>query len=83
MIKIDREIYLKHMVTDIETLNEPSSTYFLVLGNYSYDSYFGNFSPLPSDVPLTQNYKMVFQVKSSILTEETLFYQEIVLEITV
>jgi hypothetical protein len=82
MIRIDRERYLKHMVTDLETLNEPSSTDFPVLGNYSCDSYFKNFSPLSSDVPLTQNYEMVFQEKLSIPTEETLFCQEPVLEIT-
>jgi hypothetical protein len=45
MIRIDRERYLKHTVTDLETLNEPSSTDFPVLGNYSCDSDFGNFSP--------------------------------------
>jgi hypothetical protein len=33
MIKIDIERYLKHIVTDLETLNEPSSTYFPMLGN--------------------------------------------------
>jgi hypothetical protein len=81
MIRIDRERYLKHTVTDLETLNEPSSTDFPVLGNYSCDSYFDNFSPLSSDVPLTQNSEMFFQEKSLILTEETLFCQEPVLEI--
>jgi hypothetical protein len=45
MITIDRERYLKHTITDLETLNEPSSTYFPVLGNYSCDSNFGIFSP--------------------------------------
>jgi len=44
MIRIDREIYLKHTVTDLETLNEPSSIDFLVLGNYSCDYDFGNLS---------------------------------------
>jgi ribonuclease HI len=82
MIRIDRERYLKHTVTDLETLNEPSSTDFPVLGNYSCDSYFGNFSPLLSDVPLTQNSEMVFQEKSPIPIEETLFCQEPVLEIS-
>ena len=81
MIRIDRERYLKHTVTDLETLNEPSSTYFPVLGNYSYDSYFGKVSPLSSDIPLTQNSEMVFQDKSSISIEETLFCQEPALEI--
>ena len=61
MIRIDRERYLKHIVTDLEALNEPSLTNFPVIGNYSWDSDFGNFSPLSSDVPLTQNYEMTFQ----------------------
>jgi hypothetical protein len=61
MIRIDRERYLKHNVTNLETLNEPSLADFLVLGNYSYNSDFGNFSSLSSDVPLTQNSKMTFQ----------------------
>jgi hypothetical protein len=45
MIRIDRERYLKHTVTDLETLNEPSSTDFPVLGNYSCDSYFEKLLP--------------------------------------
>jgi hypothetical protein len=60
IIRIDRERYLKHTVTNLETLNEPSSTDFPVLGNYSCDSYFGNFSPLSYNVPLTQNSEMIF-----------------------
>jgi hypothetical protein len=31
MIKIDREIYLKHTVTDLETINKPSSIDFPML----------------------------------------------------
>jgi ribonuclease HI len=81
MIRIDREIYLKHTITNLESLNEPSSTYFPVLGNYSCDSDFGNFSPLSSDVPLIQNSEMVFQEKLLMTTEETLFCQEPALEI--
>jgi hypothetical protein len=61
IIRIDRERYLKHTVTDLENLNEPSSTDFPVLGNYSYDSDFRNFSTLSSDIPLTQNSKISFQ----------------------
>jgi hypothetical protein len=61
MIIIDRERYLKHMVIDLETMNEPSSTDFPVLGNYSCNSHFRNLSPLLSNVPLTQNSKMVCQ----------------------
>jgi hypothetical protein len=82
VIRIDRERYLKHTVTDLETLNEPPLNDYLMLGNYSYDSFFGNLSPLPSDVPLTQNSEMVFREKSPIPIEETLFCQEPVLEIT-
>jgi hypothetical protein len=81
MIRIDRERYLKHMVTDLETLNEPSSTDFPVLGNYSCDSDFGNFSPLSSDIPLTQNSEISFQENFLTTAGETLFCQEPVLEI--
>jgi hypothetical protein len=44
MISINREKYLKHTVTDLEAPNKPSSTEFLVLGNYYCNSDFGNFS---------------------------------------
>jgi hypothetical protein len=82
MIKIVRERYLKHTVTDLETFKEPSSTYFLVLDNYSCDSNFGNFSPLSYDVPLTQNSKMIFQENLPTKAKETLFCQEPMLETT-
>jgi hypothetical protein len=62
MIRNDRERYLKHIVTDLEAFNEPSLVDFLVLGNYSSDYDFNNFSPLSSDVPHTQNCEMNFQV---------------------
>jgi hypothetical protein len=75
MIKINRERYLKHMVTDLKTLNKPSSIDFPVVGNYSCDSYFGNFSPLSFDVPLTQKSEMIFQENVLTTIEETLFYQ--------
>jgi hypothetical protein len=54
MIRIDREKYLKHTITNIETPNKPASIDFPVLGNYSYDSHFGNFAPLLFNVPFTQ-----------------------------
>jgi hypothetical protein len=82
MIKIDRERYLKHIVTDLETLNEPSSVDFPVLGNYSCDSYFGNFSPLSYDVPLTQNSEMIFREELPTVAEETLFFPEPAFKIT-
>jgi hypothetical protein len=52
-----------------------------MLGNYSCDSYFRNFSAPSSDVPLTQNCKIIFQEEVSMTVGETLFYQESVLEI--
>jgi hypothetical protein len=82
MIRIDRERYLKHIVIDLETLNEPSLTDFPVLGNYSRDSDFGNFFPLSSDVPLTQNSEMTFQENSLMAEKETLFCQESLLKTT-
>ena len=41
--KIDREKYMKHIVTSLESHNEPSSNEFPILGNYTLDSYFGYF----------------------------------------
>jgi hypothetical protein len=61
MIRIDREIYLKHTITNLETPNEPASIDFPVLGNYFCDSHFGDFAPLISIVPLTQNSEIIFQ----------------------
>jgi hypothetical protein len=53
-----------------------------MLGNYSHDSDFINFSPLSYDVPLTQNSEIIFQEKFPMVEEETLFCQEPALEIT-
>jgi hypothetical protein len=80
MIKFDRERYLKHTVTNLEAFNEPSSEDFPVLGKYSYDSDFNNSSPLSSDVPLTKNSEMNFQLNILVVAEETLFCQEPLLE---
>jgi len=82
MIKIDRERYLKHTVTNLENLNEPSSEDFPILGNYSCDFYFENLSLLSSNVPLTQNSQMSFREELLTTIEETLFCQEPTLEIT-
>jgi hypothetical protein len=81
MIIIDRERYLKHTITDLETPNESSSIDFPILGNYSCESSFRNFSPFLFDVPLTRNSELIFQDKSSIPTEDILFCQNLVLEI--
>jgi hypothetical protein len=79
MIRIDRERYLKHTVTDLETPNQPTSTNFPILGNYSCDSHFGNFAPLLSDVSLTQSSEMIFQEEFSMPREDSLFCQDLVL----
>jgi hypothetical protein len=53
-----------------------------MLGNYSCDSDFSNFASLSSDVPLTQNYEMDFQVNLLVAVKESLFCQEPLLETT-
>jgi hypothetical protein len=52
-----------------------------MLGNSSCNSYFGNFSPLSSDVHLTQNSEMIFQEELPTAAEELLFYKQPTLEI--
>jgi hypothetical protein len=75
MIRIDRERYLKHTVTDMETPNEPASTDFPILVNYSCDSHLRNLAPLLSNVLLTQKSKVIFQEESLMLIGYSLFYQ--------
>jgi hypothetical protein len=41
-IKVDRERYMKHVVTKLNDSNEPIMFNHSILGNYSYDSFFGN-----------------------------------------
>jgi hypothetical protein len=53
-IRINREKYLKHTVTDLEATNEPSSYEFPILGNYSLDSDFGNFIAMTYEISVTQ-----------------------------
>jgi hypothetical protein len=76
MIRINRERYLKHIITDLETLNEPSSTEFPVLENYSCDSDFSNFSPHVSDIHPTQKYKMIFQIDLLAAAGESILCQD-------
>jgi hypothetical protein len=75
MIRIDRERYLKHTVIDLETLNEPSSTEFPMLGKYSYDFDFGNFTTHISDIPSTQNFEMIFQIDVLVTSKESILCQ--------
>ena len=81
MIRIDRERYLKHTFTNLETPNELASTDFPILGNYSCDSNFGNFSPLMSNVSLTQSSEMIFQEEFPMPMEDYLFCQDLVLSL--
>lgn len=43
-IKIYREGYIKHVVTDLNDPNEPVMFNNLILGNYSYDAFLGNYT---------------------------------------
>jgi hypothetical protein len=41
---VDRERYMKHVVMNLNDPNEPIMFNHYVLGNYSSDSFFGNYS---------------------------------------
>jgi hypothetical protein len=82
MIKINRERYVKHMIIDLETPNEPVSTNFPVLGNYSWDSHFGDFTPLLSTIPFTENYEIIFQEEQLTPIRNALFCQNPTIELT-
>jgi hypothetical protein len=76
LIKIEREIYLKCTITDLEMPNKPSSIDFLVLGNYSCDSDFINLAPYQSDISSKKKYEMVFQIDSLVASKENMTHQE-------
>jgi len=42
-IRVDRERYMKHFFTNLNDPNEPVMYNNLILGNYSYETFFGNF----------------------------------------
>jgi hypothetical protein len=42
-IKVDREHHIKHTVTYLNDPNEPIMFNNCILGNYCFDSFFGNF----------------------------------------
>jgi hypothetical protein len=42
-IRVDREKHMKHSVTDFDEENEPVVFTNNILGNYSFESFFGNF----------------------------------------
>ena len=41
-IKVDHERYMKHIVTDLNDLNEPVMFYNLILGNFCFAKFFGD-----------------------------------------
>lgn len=43
-IKIERERYMKYTITHLDDLNEPTIFINSILGNNSFDSFFGNFT---------------------------------------
>jgi hypothetical protein len=43
-IRVKREKHMKHNVTDLDRENEPMDFANIIVGNYSIDSYFGNFN---------------------------------------
>jgi len=65
-IRINRENYLKHIVIDLEEPNEPSSFEFPMLGNYSLDSYFENFTTLAFEIVVTYKSKLMLQMEEFI-----------------
>lgn len=42
---------MKHMVTKLQDLNEPIMTINTILGNYWFDTFFGDFPAKESSVP--------------------------------
>jgi hypothetical protein len=49
-IRIDIERYMKHVVTDLNDPNEPMMFNHSILGNYSFEMFFGNFTTEPSNL---------------------------------
>jgi len=49
---------MNHIVIDIETANEPSSSEFPIIGNYDLDSNFGNFVVGIYKIPKKQWYEL-------------------------
>jgi hypothetical protein len=47
-IRIDKERYMKHVVTDLNDPNEPIMFNHSILGSYSYDSLYGNHTTVIS-----------------------------------
>ena len=55
-MKIEREPYIKQIVTDLDDLGEPSITINENLGNHSMDTFFGNFPDDMSPIAQPENW---------------------------
>ena len=53
-IRIDRERYMKHTVTELDDSNEPVLFTDTIMGNYMVDSFFGNLEAETSSIPDSQ-----------------------------
>lgn len=52
-IRVERERYMKHTVTELEAPNEPIMFINTILGNYCFDTFFGDF--LAEESPVLEN----------------------------
>ena len=59
-IKVERELHQKYIVTELEGENEPVAYNNSIIGNYSVDSFLGNFNAHTS--PYLEHY-VLSQVK--------------------
>ena len=59
-IRIDRERYMKHTVTELDDSNEPVLFTDTIMGNYMVDSFFGNLEPETSSVQDSEQQSEVF-----------------------
>ena len=76
-IKIDREKHMTHIVTDFEQENQPIAFNNNILGNYSSESFFGNFIAQPSPFSVNnftsqiENYSQTDRSRCFNVTKET------------
>jgi hypothetical protein len=52
---------MKHTVTDLEVINEPSSSEYPILGSYSLNSNYGNFIVMTFEIQETKMLDVVLQ----------------------
>ena len=59
-IRIDREHYMKHTVTELDDSNKPVLFAYTIMGNYMVDLFFGNFEAETSSVQNPEQQSKVF-----------------------